>query len=133
MVSEDTHVTIRNCPIVDGHERFARKAFPDLRICTNHLVHHGLPGWSIAKHIGKRAGTFLECPQINESGKMAFPFNDQAINKLLFTEDSTKIFDDFVNIHAPVAVKSSLHFFDRLAVCDRKTIAKSELPSSVMA
>ena len=46
------------------------------------MVHHGLRGWSVAKHIRKRTLPFLQSPQIDHRRKMAIFVPYEAINKL---------------------------------------------------
>ena len=43
--------TISDRCIINSGERLALKPFLDVRIRASQMVHHGLRGWSIAKHI----------------------------------------------------------------------------------
>ena len=96
------------------------------------MVHHGLRGWSIAKHIRERTLPFLQSPQIDHRRKMAILVPYETINGLFLAENSTEIFDDFVNVHSAFACQSSPHFLGCLVVGDRKPTSKSESPGSVI-
>ena len=84
------------------------------------MVHHGLRGWSIAKHIWERTLPFLQSPQIDHRRKMAIFVPYETINGLFLAENSTEIFDDLVNMHTAFACQSSPHFLGCLVVGDRK-------------
>jgi hypothetical protein len=64
---------------------------------------------------------------------MAILIPYEAINSLFLAENSTEIFDDIVNVHAPFACESSLYFLNRLAVTRSKPTSEPELLRSVMA
>ena len=97
------------------------------------MVHHGLRGWSIAKHIRERTLPFLQSPQIDHRRKMAIFVPYKTINGLFVAENSTEIFDDVVNVHAPFACKPTPYLLNRLAVSRRKPMSEPKLFRSVMA
>ncbi len=53
------------------------------------MVHHGLRGWSIAKHIWKQTLPFLQSTQIDHRRKMAIFVPYETINGLFLADNST--------------------------------------------